>query len=92
MEHNKFIKLMNISLLALGIELIVFLYTDFVCMNANNYHILSIWQNLLLGKYPNMHHQTLIIYMIWLMTHITTDIYLSRLDLSSIGGTHCPEE
>lgn len=83
--------LMTITLISFVIELLVFGYTDYLCMTTNNCRILSTWQRLLRGQIAGSSHVVFGIALIWIMTHITTDIYLSRIDVSSIGGVECPE-
>lgn len=90
MDHNEYVMLMNITSISICIELGLYVYTDSVCRSSYNHGVLATWQALLNGKLGGS-HTSIIIYMIWLLAHVSTDIYLSRLDVSSIGGIDCPD-
>lgn len=82
--------LMSMTFLSFIIELMVFWYTDVLCVSTYGHGILAVWQDFLLGK-MGLSHKAVVVYMIWLMAHVSTDIYLSRLDASTIGGNDCPD-
>jgi hypothetical protein len=89
-SDKEYTMLMNITFMAVMIELAVYGYTDWVCRTSYGHGVLTTWQGLLHGKLGGS-RRSLLIYMIWLLGHVTTDIYLSRLDVSSVGGIDCPD-
>ena len=89
-SEDHYLILMSMTGLSIVIELIVFWYTDILCFSTYGHGILRVWQEFLSGK-VGLVHRSVIVYMIWLMAHVTADIYLYRIDTSSIGGPDCPD-
>ena len=90
MDHGEYTMLMTITSLSVLIELGVYMGTDWMCKSTYGHGVLAPWEALLHGELGGS-HRAIIIYMIWLLAHVTTDIYLAKVDVSSIGGIDCPD-
>jgi hypothetical protein len=92
MTGDDFYLLINITIISVIIELLLFIFADYLYF----YHfqqrgILSMWENLLQGRLRGIPNTTVVMYLIWIMTHVTTDLYITRIDVSGIGGIECPD-
>jgi len=99
LQDKDFYLLMNITIISVGIELLLFLFTDclYFFQFQHQHHggkkgsILCTWESLLRGQLSGIPNTTVVMYLVWLMTHVTTDLYIARIDVSDIGGIDCPD-
>jgi hypothetical protein len=91
MNNHDYSLLMQFTMISLGRELLVLRYTDGFCMAKYRHGILTLWEDFLTGSIwgGGNCNGSVVVFMIWLMTHISTDIYLSQIDLSTVGGSEC---
>ena len=91
-SNDDFSILMNITLMSVIIEILLFIFADYLYFyNFQRRGILCTWERLLRGQFIGIPNTTVVMYVIWLMTHVTTDLYISRIDVSDIGGIDCPD-
>lgn len=92
MTNDDFSLLMNITAISVIIEILLFLFADYLYFyHFQHRGILSTWEYLLRGQFLDIPNTTVVLYLIWLMTHVTTDLYISRIDVADIGGIDCPD-
>jgi hypothetical protein len=92
MSDADFYLLMNITIISVVLELLLFLFADYLYFhNFRHRGILSTWEYLLRGQFVSVPNTSVVMYLIWLMTHVTTDLYIARIDVSGIGGIDCPD-